>query len=274
LTILNTCDELGKARRQLLRKFYSFYSNIVDIKFVLDKTVYKKGQKNFSCFVQLKDERKFGDIMFLDTKEYEQGWTKLPYKLEKMINYIADHHNFEYRYIFKTDDDSLIRLDIAKKHTEETIDKPYLSQNRDIKSQEMLAKKLFVYSGHFLMGSKVHKFAGERGDFKFTEDTGLDFYLPYAAGAGYFFSSAVANALNTWSRVSALNKWINEDATFGHWMSSMNHTRYHFQHYSFYGKCVPRSFLYHPVKEVPLMIRVIDAILTKNETLICEEYHY
>lgn len=226
--ILSTCDEKGAQRRALARTWMSQYPpNLVDHAFLLEHYNYgSRTSEPFSCVEKLQEEQQtHGDLIFFRLEKEQTGWTKIVYKVEKMIQYLGENSLFDkYRYILKTDDDSLVRYDMYKSALQDQVDIPFIlgqtqggaQDNVYLSSrQNFLTHSLFAYSGVFVTGSKVH--TGERGDDKFLEDTGLNFYVKYAAGAGYAFSSALGRAIYLASQAGNLSKWGNEDATFGHW---------------------------------------------------------
>lgn len=285
--ILSTCDDIGAQRRTLVRTWMSQFSslpNLVDHVFLLDHYNYgSKTLEPFSCVEKLHQEQQtYGDLIFLRLEKEETGWTKIIYKVEKLIQHLGDHLLFDkYRYILKTDDDALVRYDMYRNTLQDQVDTPFVlaqtqdgapASNLDLSTkQNFLTRSLFAYSGVFLSGSKVHT-GGGRGDDKFLEDTGLRSYVKYAAGAGYAFSSALGRTIYLSSQAGNLSKWGNEDATFGHWASSFQHVKHHLGGIHAFGSyCTPRALIYHPIKDVNKMDMVIQAVINQqNATLACD----
>ncbi len=259
-------------------------ASLVDFVFLLSDTVYgKEGEIKDDCRQKLRSEQtKFGDLVFMRLKSSEVGWVNLPKKLEKMIRFMGDFNLFhKYRYIVKIDDDALVKYDDYYHMLMEEVDKPYLksqapslllSSESSISQQthQYLVDNLLTYSGFFLRGSQVHT-GGPRGDRVYRDDIALQAYATYAAGAAYAFSSAIGQLVYSLSRVSRLGKWVNEDATFGHWLSTFDHMTHRTTiRFSMHSDCSPNSMGYHPVKDLKRMDAMVDAFFQGNGTLACE----
>jgi hypothetical protein len=263
--VLNTCDDLGSERRRILRKWMKQYTDVIDYYFVLDRIVYPAKGHSYDCEAILATEQKeYNDLLFLDTTKLQQGVSNLTYKVEIFFLHIGKHFRNRYRYIFKTDDDSVVKFDKLKQVFVEKIDNVYTKDHPEINSEKKLVKSLYAYAGHFLVGSKVL-------EAKFKGDTGLEKYGRYAAGSGYAASAALINAVYAMATSFPVSKWEAEDASFGHWVSTIQHVNLHLgvELYAVQARyCTPTAILYHPIKNTKQLDRLID-IANINSTEAC-----
>jgi hypothetical protein len=266
--ILNTCDDIGKKRRHILREALKQYSNILDARFILDRVIHKDSNTSFICSEILAEEQKiFGDLVFLDLPKEHQGFDKLTYKLEKLILHLKIHID-EYRYFFKTDDDTIVRYDNLKSILVSKLDQPLLNDMPNL-SQEKLSRMVVAYFGHAFK-SKVQK-NGRYADRKYIDDTGLDSFPTYMLGAGYGFSNEILKILAMFLSSTSMHKWQNEDATFGHWLSGIKHVKLNLEkQFSVFELCKVGSILYHPVKNITKFELAWQAIRNNSSDTICE----
>jgi hypothetical protein len=263
--MLNTCDDLGNERRRILRKWMKQYTDVIDYYFVLDHIVYPANAPSYDCKkILAKEQVQYNDLLFMDTNPGQQGRGNLIYKVELLFLHIGKHFRNRYRYIFKTDDDSVVKFDKLKQVFVENIDKAYMKDHPEIDSEEKLMKSLYAYAGHFLWGSAVL-------EAKFKRDTGLDYYTRYAAGSGYAASAALANAVYTMAASFPISKWEAEDASFGYWVSNVHHVALNLgtEFYSVHPHlCTPTAILYHPIKNTKQLDK-LTAITNINSTAAC-----
>ncbi len=248
------------------------------------------------------EQKQFGDMLFLPMEASEVGYLNLAYKVEKVLRYMGDHNLFDqYRYFVKTDDDSIVRYDAYRKVLEKQVDNPQWNKfrqslstatvaatksnapqngnrsmtmnvvyNEQQQKRHFLMNSLYVYSGSFEPRNRPVMRHGIRADIDFQTDTGLRTYSKYAAGAIYAVSSALGKTLYGASRTGPLRKWVNEDATFGHWISSYKHIRHNVFQYACLGPgslrwCHSRKhFIIHPVKRVRTMREMIQAFMVRR----------
>ncbi len=248
------------------------------------------------------EQKQFGDMLFLPMEASEVGYFNLAYKVEKVLRYMGDHNLFDqYRYFVKTDDDSIVRYDAYRKVLEKQVDNPQWNKfrqslstatvvatksnapqdgsrsmtmnvvyNEQQQKRHFLLNSLYVYSGSFEPRNRPVMRHGIRADIDFLTDTGLRTYSKYAAGAIYAVSSALGKTLYGASRAGPLIKWVNEDATFGHWVSSYRHIRHNVFQYACLGPssrrwCHSRKhFIIHPVKRVKTMRKMIQAFMVRR----------
>lgn len=231
----------------------------------------------------LKEQEMHGDLLFVRMHDNELGYLKIVYKVEKMVRFLGDFNLWNnYRYMLKTDDDSLVRFDRYRDMLTQEIDLPYLSRvhNTDATSsllpsvaistndQSTLLRELSVYSGQLLKVSPV-----TRLDPDYYHDTNLRYYTTYASGACYAFSSALGKSLYTASKGGVLKKWNMEDATFGHWVSMFQHTKHKINHVvTGRWSCDPNAMVFHPIKNPQVLDRMVDMIVrNQSGKLPCEQ---
>jgi hypothetical protein len=263
--IVSTCMQYE--RRQTMRAWLKKYSSIMDFKFVMDKVEYQVIANYISaidCSLYLEAEnKKHNDLMFIDTRPDEQGAKKLAYKVQSMFNWVSSNYRFQYRYIVKSDDDTLIQFDkwrelIEKEYDQKLMKKQKYLQNHPQRDQ-ILAQSSYVYSGYFMKNSRV-VLNGANADTGYFSKTSLPRYVAYAQGSAYAISSAIANTIEIWSRVAVLDKWMNEDATIGHWISSLKHDKIQVDKVALYGdmnepKCGSDTIIFHPFKSPEILQR-------------------
>jgi hypothetical protein len=90
-------------------------------------------------------------------------------------------------------------------------------------------------------------------------------------GAGYGFSNEILKILATFLSSTSMNKWQNEDAIFGHWLSGIKHVKLNLEkQFSVFESCKAGLLLYHPVKNIANFELAWQAIRNNSSDTICE----
>jgi hypothetical protein len=205
VAILNVCKK--QEQRDILRRWFKRWEDIADFKFILDIS-----EKGYDCRGQLinTEQVQYGDLIFLDT--YAQGYKNLSYKTKAIMNWYASNpHPNNYRYLVKTDDDAVIRLDKMKEFLQKNVD----DVSKGPHSYDHLRQNILAYAGNTIQKSP--------GETKLRNKLGMDLnYWPYCTGGGYALSDAVVKAIHKWDTISPLMVFESaEDAMVGLWLAPM-----------------------------------------------------
>ncbi|KAL0486683.1 galactosyltransferase [Acrasis kona] len=202
ISMLSMCGkEERNTMRQLQRDWFRQWG-FLDLKFVLDEN-----ENGINCVEQLAAEQsKYNDLVFIPTKR--QGYKQLIYKIESMVQFLGgelESGRYNYKYIFKTDDDSFIRPERLRKFVEDACGK----------FDECYFGALFKPSeGHSSPDYKARTLSDR-------------FVFPFASGAGYGWSKSSLIKLNGMIKATGgLVKYEAEDATMGQWMSQIETTHF------------------------------------------------
>lgn len=141
------------------------------------------------------EQEKYGDIVVLP--HVVDNYKNLTLKVVEGMKLIYRHFSFD--YLYKTDDDTYIRLLVLKRRIEK------------LKADYGRGMEARVFAGYLLQGMPVLKLEGHpNSDFGYQDG---DKYLPYMSGSGYLLSSDLVQLV-----VDApvpCRQLVNEDVSIG-----------------------------------------------------------
>ena len=150
--------------------------------------------------ISLRDEEKYGDLLFLP--ELKDSYSNLTLKVKFGLIW-ADKNLSNFDYLIKTDDDTYVRVDSIEKAI------------RELNCEDRL------HMGYFFGTSWPHR-SGKWAEKKWLK---CPHYLPYPLGGGYIISrKALKVAMRYPSRLSM---YTSEDVTVGSWLAPYDVVRKH-----------------------------------------------
>jgi hypothetical protein len=257
-----------------------------DYKFFIEKRRYNTdGKQIMNCEEELEvEQQKYNDLVYLDLNYQQQGWFKLIYKVEQMIQWFDDQYSDQYLYFVKTDDDAVIVVpnlldnlsERANQFLKESGNNGFEEYDGVCNPDTFLMKYYPLYAGYEYIDNPVYTF-GDWNNSPFIESTLLNHYPRYMSGGMYILSNRLIKSLSLVTRNVQLNHWNMEDATLGFWLASFKLIYHHIDNSMTVGsegteyECTNDPFVaYHPVKEDGYMLKVWDSIKSDNYEQACK----